>query len=195
MLFDHSQLARTPEDLKEKPEMVQDLVDHEFIIGSAGRTLKELIPGIETGKLYHTLSHGNWSFNHMIAHVLSITGAADVYLTSWTISEQPVKEILRLLDGGVIKDLTCVLDSRVPKQCPNAYQIAQHRFAKLRLCHIHAKLAVVINDDYHITINSSGNLSRNDAIEAYALVESESIARAHAGWITAVYEKSNPFEK
>jgi len=177
------------------PKAAKAKLKQKFVLGSAGDVLNSLIQKIEKDTALHLPSFGNWSFNHMIAHCLKVTGSAKVYLTSWTISEQPVKEILQLLDNGTITELSCLFDSRVPKQCPNAYQIAQHRFADLKLCHIHAKIAVIINDDYQVTINSSANLSRNDAIEAYVVTESLDIAKHNAAWIIEQMNDAYPFKK
>jgi hypothetical protein len=119
----------------------------------------------------------------------------ELFLTSWTISEQPIKEILKHLDSGMITNINCLLDSRVKINCPNAYQIAQHRLANLKLCHIHAKLAVLKGTDLSVTINSSANLSRNQTIEAYVLTESKELADYHSEWILEKLKDSNPFER
>lgn len=164
-------------------------------IGAAGALLSELIPSLNIDEAIHLPSYGNWSFHHMISHVLSLTGPAKVFITSWTISEQPVKELLQLMDGQMITELHILLDSRVKINCPNAYQIAQHRFANMRLCHIHAKLAVIKGEKYSITINSSANLSRNPTIEAYVVTESKAVANFHSKWICEQIEESMPFQK
>lgn len=196
MLFDSGDINKDVQDHEPKtPKTAKSKLKNKFVLGTAGETLQRLLPEIEKDSALHLPSFGNWSFNHMIAHCLSLTGAAKVYLTSWTISEQPVKELLQLLDKGTIAELVCLFDSRVPKQCPNAYQIAQHRFANLKLCHIHAKMAVLINDQYQVTINSSANLSRNDAIESYVVTESLAIAKHHAAWITEQMNDAYPFKK
>lgn len=196
MLFNSSDILKEVADHEPKtPKAAKAKLKNKLVLGTAGETLEKLIPKLEKEEVVHLPSYGNWSFHHMIKHILSLTGAADVYLTSWTISEQPVKELLQLLDNGVIQDLKCLFDSRVPKQCPNAYQIAQHRFAQLKLCHIHAKVAVIINEEYQITINSSANLSRNDAIEAYVITESLVVAKHQAQWITEQLNEAYPFKK
>lgn len=196
MLFDSKDISKEVASHEPKsPKAAKAKLKQRFVLGTAGEVLDQLIPDIEKETSLHLPSFGNWSFNHMIAHCIKLTGAAKLYLTSWTISEQPVKELLQLLDDGMITELVCLLDSRVPKQCPNAYQIAQHRFANLKLCHIHAKMAVLINDQYQVTINSSANLSRNDAIEAYVVTESLGIAKHHAAWITEQMNDAYPFKK
>lgn len=194
MLFSSEDIESTKEE-QLKPSAASAKVVNRFALGKSNDLLPDLIPSLEKDTAIHLPSFGNWSFNHLLAHCLSLTGTAKVYLTSWTISEQPVKEILQLLDGGVIEDLYCLLDSRVKQQCPNAYQIAQHRFANLKLCHIHAKIAVIVNDEWQLTINSSANLSRNPKIEAYVVTESKVIAEHHREWILQQLNNAYPFQK
>lgn len=197
MLFSYKDIESTKEIEKKstQPSAASATVENKFVMGVAGSLLSELIPSLTKGEAIHIPSYGNWSFNHMISHVLKLTGPAKVFLTSWTISEQPVKELLQLLDSGRITELHALLDSRVRINCPNAYQIAQHRFVNMKLCHIHAKLAIIINDDYQITINSSANLSRNPTIECYVITESNAIASFHKGWILEQINESLPFQK
>ena len=195
MLFKTTKSTEQEAEEENLPPLLKIQLQNKLAIGTKQSVLENLLPSIEPNTAIHMPSYANWSFHHLIQYLLQLTGPSKLYLTSWTIAEQPVKDIVRLMDNHTITELHCLLDSRIKINCPNAYQIAQHRIANLKLCHIHAKLAVIINDNFHVVVNSSANLSRNSTIETYVITESIDVANFHKEWILGKIEEANPFEE
>lgn len=155
--------------------------------------LAELIGSIEQDEVIHIATRGNWSTPHLIAFILNQIGPAKVWLTSWSVKEQAVRILLGLADQGLITELHALFDERTKVQCPQAYQLAQNQIADIRLTKIHAKVTVIQNNDWGISIVTSANLTRNPRIERFAICMQKAVAEFDLGWIQQEIDKNKPF--
>ena len=57
----------------------------------------------------------------------------------------------------------------------------------------HAKAAVLINDDFAVSIATSANLTNNPRIEVYVIVDDPDIAEFHKTWIEKGLERGDNF--
>lgn len=155
--------------------------------------LPELIGVIEMDEVIHIATRGNWSTPHLIAFILNQIGPAKVWLTSWSVKEQAVRILLGLADEGLITELHALFDERTKVQCPQAYQLAQNQIVDIRLTKIHAKVSVIMNNDWGISIVTSANLTRNPRIERFAICMQKAVAEFDLGWIQQEIDKKKPF--
>jgi hypothetical protein len=144
--------------------------------------------------LYCMPCHATWSMHHVLAHLLGVIGPARTWLMSWTITEGPVRSIVKLMEDGLITDLRCVFDERVGKYNANALQLARKKFAHIGLTHTHAKCLVLVNDDWAITVLSTANITRNKRIEIYWVSTHRLVAEHHSSWIDHVLAKCQPLD-
>ena len=142
----------------------------------------------------HMASHGRWSMHQLLAHLVKKAGPSDVWLTSWTITENPIRSILQLRDQGLIKQLRCVFDERVAKQNANGAQLAFRNIAAIGLTGIHAKCMVVIGADTWYTVTSTANITRNKRIELYVISRHRATAEFHAHWVDDVLKNCKPWQ-
>lgn len=123
----------------------------------------------------------------MLAHLLTFSGPARVYLTSYAISNTPMQGIVKSIKKGSITDIHMVLDKRVVTECPQAYQFAYSAIAHIKLASIHAKCFVILNDDWGITVMGSANFTEKRRVECYAICTNIDVAEATKNWIMEVY--------
>jgi len=168
--------------------------DARFVLCQKGDSVAEKIGEVEENEVIVIPTRSNWGTTHLIEHLLQQTGPANCWLTSWSVKEQAVRSLLDLCDRGMITELHCLFDERTQIQCPRAYQLAFSQVANIRLTKIHAKVAVIQNKDWGISIVTSANLTRNPRIECYVILTHAIIANYQLEWIQGVIEDSNPFK-
>jgi len=169
-----------------------------FLVGRHGVDLEQLIPALEQGCHYHIPSRAEWSLHHMLQFLLGRVGPARVWVTSWGITQEPLNQVLRMLDSEppVITELNALFDSRVKLQCPQAFQLLIGRTdrVKVRLARNHSKLLVLLTDTWGITVASSANLTQNERLEYYVISTDRALALHNRDWIGLELDDSQPFE-
>jgi hypothetical protein len=178
----------TIDELHQEPSAGAPLMAH----GELGKTFTVMgrkvdvlasLPKLERNTQLHFCTEGKWSSHELLAKLLEITGPADVELTSYSFTEDPVRMLTQYLDSGIIKNLMVLVDKRVKVQNPSAYQLAVANFRYMKLVQIHAKVMIIRNDKYSITVISSANYTRNKRIEVGCITENFEIAMFHQNWI------------
>lgn len=140
--------------------------------------------------LLHCLPcEANWSMHHLLRYLVQLAGPCKVWLTSWTISEAPMRAILQMVDEGMMQAPRCVFDDRVRKQNPNAAQLAFANIAHIGLTGIHAKCMVVIGSKRSFTVCSTANITRNKRRELYWIATDTGVAEFHADWIDGILKE------
>lgn len=138
----------------------------------------------ELPSMLHCLPcEANWSMHHLLRYLLDLAGHSQVWLTSWTISEAPMRAILQMVDQGLMDPPRCVFDDRIAKQNPNAAQLAFANVAHIGLTGIHAKCMVIIGARRSFTVCSTANITRNKRRELYWICTDPLVARFHADWV------------
>lgn len=132
----------------------------------------------------HFCTEGKWSSHEMLAVILARTGPAALSLTSWGLTEDPVRHMAHLMRQGTITSIRMLLDKRIVAHNPQAYQLAQAQFGNgVITANIHAKVMVVRNAQWDIVVITSANMTRNKRIEAGVIMESPEAAEFHENWI------------
>jgi hypothetical protein len=168
---------------------------HQLAVSGKGSiVIKELISSIKPGETIHYASAGAWSSHELLEHLLTITGPAKVYLTTWAMSENPVRTILNLIDKGLITELNCIFDLKVQDRAPKVFQLIKGISSRVRLVHCHAKVFVVENEHWGISNNGSANWTRNPRMEAGVLSADPKIAEFHKSWIMRLIEEQHESE-
>ena len=158
------------------------------------QTCENLIPQIEKDTSIHYVSLTEWSQHELLRHILNKTGAAKVYIATWSMSAPGAIAMIKLCEDQLITELYAILDWRVKVRCPEAHQLAKFNFTKLTLTTCHAKVTVIENENYNISIVTSANYTNNPRIESGVITESKEIADFHKKWIIEVHGNSKPFE-
>jgi hypothetical protein len=155
---------------------------HSFI-RSGGMSLKKFLPVIDLHKVTHYVTRARWSMHDLLRHLLSVSGPSDVYFTTWSITMEPASEIVSLKKAGMINNLNAIVDSRVKHNAPEAYQMLMLNATRLKLAKIHAKVMIVINNDFSFSVVSSQNFTNVKRIEAGIIDPNRNAALEHVEWI------------
>lgn len=129
------------------------------------------------------VTHGAWSAHHLLEKVLLTTGPANVIITTWAITERPLRTIHRLKSQGLIQKLGGLFDRKLSHHNPKAYGFAQEVFDAVILSTCHAKVTLIENKEWAIAINSSANYTVNRRTEVGTIHCSRESMEFHKKWI------------
>ena len=128
------------------------------------RWLTRTIGKIEQGKSLHYYSRGNFNLVRLIVHLLKQTGPADVMMSSYSFSSKSIGQLQQLISRGQITGFRILLDNRVRVMSPKPFQMISASF-DYRCIAVHAKLALIWNADWTITVVTSQNATDNPKLE------------------------------
>jgi len=158
------------------------------VLGKTLEQLKGCIGELEPDQALQYATAGRWSMHQLLTYILNQTGPAAVWLTTWTITEEPMRAILHELRSGRIQELHAVLDYRIERRKPEAFQLASQIITRIKLTKCHAKVLVVQNTEWNVTVLGSANFSKNPRIEAGTIFTDKGSADFHKAWINDVIE-------
>jgi hypothetical protein len=183
-----------------KPKVKYQKQSAEVPAGLQARKIGNKLDMLETaiGDLTHnqTLQYctgGKWSMHDMIRFILSKTGPAKLWMTTWTITEEPLRVLLELIKTGQITELSAVFDYRIAKHKPEAFQFANNIITRIKLTKCHAKVAVIRNDNWNVTVIGSANFSNNPRIEVGVIFTDKDSADFNIKWIEEVIDGKEVF--
>jgi len=149
------------------------------LVRDAEGTARDAIGKLSPGMRIVGITKGQFSMLDVIRAITVQTGPADICISTWTAGLNDVETLGYMYQQGELRSVRLLVDASLPARKPNITR----RFVELlglesiRLTHTHAKLALISNDDWHITIRGSFNLSRNPRFEQFDLDESHDIWR------------------
>lgn len=165
------------------------------IVAREARQLSQLADNLEHEATYQYCTAGAWSLHEQIAAICQKIGPSRLFLTTWTITEEPMRVLFHLINQGLIEELHCIFDYRIEKQKAEAFQLAKVNSSRIKLTKIHAKVAVLVNDQWAVTILGSANLTKNPRIEAGIITTCRETADFHISWIVNEIENGDTFKK
>ncbi len=165
-----------------------DSVTSVFLGGSTEQifienSLKEFISELKPETSQHYVNNKRWSTHDLLRFLLKKTGPADVWFTTWSITTAPASILIELKRSGYIKQLTAIVSNRIKVNCPEALQLLTLNSTRLALAEIHAKVMIIKNESWSITVVGSQNWSKIKRIEAGVIDTSSSAANSHISWI------------
>lgn len=128
--------------------------------------IAQAIPAITQNASIYFWSDARWSSYQLLNHFLQLTGPADVWLTTYGISEMAMRQITLQKQAGNILELNIVFSDEVKRKKPAEVQIAMSIATRYNMYPCHAKIIAIRNASYHVLIVSSMNLNRNNKLEA-----------------------------
>lgn len=168
----------------------QEVAQNRVFFSDDFKKVIEALPVLEPEKIYHLSNDGVWSMHQLVFHIVSLIGKADMYATSWSISEDVIKSIFEGYKSGLLTSVNFLFDYRVKKYRPKAYFFAKSNF-NTRVLSCHAKVTVLMNDKYAVWIVGSANYTRNNRIEVCVLGSDRNTAEFHKNWILHKMNEAN----
>ena len=153
--------SQGPED--SLPHLKRSQISKVFVSDS-DQALTSAIGLLENGKKHHFYSHGNFNLVRLICFLLRQTGPAHLMLTSYSFSRESIEQLQNRVDKGAILSFKVLLDNRVRVMSPLPFQMIAASF-DYRCISVHAKIALIWNDHWKITILTSQNATDNPKLE------------------------------
>lgn len=150
--------------------------DIEVIAGVLERTSQ--LGAINQGIDKHFYSNGAFNLVQLMLYVLKQTGPAHVFLSTYSIAEDSISTLRRYVDDGTILSIRFLIDNRVRSISPKPFAHLIASFPDAYRCtSLHAKVALISNDDWHVSIVGSQNATHNPKLERGIIHTSEDIWR------------------
>ena len=167
----------------------QDQAVNYFRNAKNRKELTKAVGTLQEGKSTYTFSSGKWSSHELLAYVLIQTGPADVWITTWSCTEEPLRMLVKMKQNGMINNIRCLFGDRVPVMSPNAWQLAKYNFTDIKLSHCHAKVQVIRNEQWGVVIMGSANFTINPRWEAGVVCCDKNVADEFAKGIDEAMKK------
>lgn len=119
-----------------------------------------LIPG----ETVHYYSFGNYNLVRLLVYLLRQTGPAHLFMTSYSFSQKSIEQLQKRIERGEILSFRIIVDNRVKSMSPKPFQMLSTCF-DYRCFSIHAKIALIWNDRWKITVITSQNATDNPKME------------------------------
>lgn len=125
----------------------------------------------------------------LIRAALDITGPADVTVATWSSGIRDGESAAWLLNTGAIRAMTWVVDNSFCLRQPEYVRRLRMIFGDdcVIATMIHAKFALIRNDEWSLAFRSSMNLNRNDRFEMWELDDSPAICDWLGGWVDTLF--------
>jgi phosphatidylserine/phosphatidylglycerophosphate/cardiolipin synthase-like enzyme len=128
--------------------------------------IRELVDGVnKVDSLTPFFHKGEWALHEVLPILLQTTGQAEVAIATFSISEDSLRPLFFLMEQGKITNLRMLLDLTVKKHKMDLLGFAAAITPHIRIASNHAKLLLIGNAHYHITLIGSANLNTNARYE------------------------------
>ena len=105
--------------------------------------------------------------HHVLEHCLvDIGGAADVVITTFSISEEFIRKMFVLKKRNLIRKATLVADRKAMRKLLNLLHFVNNTFDEVYLCDTHAKVLLLTTATHQVSITTSQNQTRGNRYEA-----------------------------
>ena len=151
--------SRKPMKLSDYPYDAMFPKNIDFV-GEPWDILSKHIGRIEHGGIYNLWTFGRYCMTDIINHLLRITGPADVTATTWSLNTDSVQTMLNRRKDGLLTSFRMWIDPRVRRANPEPLRLLKQNFDTV-IAPIHAKVALISNKDWKISVSGSMNFTSN----------------------------------
>lgn len=120
--------------------------------------------GLEQNRQLHFWSYGNFNMMRLVFWILEQTGPSEILMCTYSISPKSLQSVIRRREEGLIKNIRFLVDSRVRSLSPKPFDMMVRSF-DYRCISIHAKVALIWNNHWKVTVVSSQNATDNPKME------------------------------
>lgn len=132
---------------------------------------------------------GQFSFVDLIQAVLQKTGPANLTLSTWAASVADLGRISLFYDDGMILSPRFLLDGAFESYNKESAIQLREKFGDeaIRIVPNHSKFAIIRNDDWAVTIQTSMNLNQNKRLESFSLTECPEFCDVYAEIVCEIW--------
>jgi len=156
----------------------------------ADKEIEKYIPELKTKMVYPFWSNGRWTLHDLLSYILNKTGPAKVNLSTFSISEVALRSLYNEINQGNIKELNCLFDYTIQKTKLDILYFIFNFAKEIKLAKNHAKLILIENKKWNISIVGSANLSPNPRYETGVILTDPLIYNKYLKFFMATMEES-----
>ena len=112
----------------------------------------------------HFYSFGNFNLVRLIMYIIKQTGPVNLCMTSYSFSNKSIQQLQRHIETDQLISFKLILDNRVRSISPKPFQMIASCF-NYRCTSVHAKIALLWNDVWKLSIVTSQNATDNPKME------------------------------
>ncbi len=154
-----------------------------FVRAKSHELMIKIFGQIKSNNTIQFCTAGEFSTHQLLQYLLTFTGPANVYLSTWTLKEEPARVLYFLKKTGKIKQLNCVFDYRIRTLDAKHFDFLEKIIDKYALTKCHAKVLSIEGESMSIAVISSANMSNNPRIEAGYISCTITSMEFHKEWI------------
>jgi len=159
-------------------------------LSSFGREeIREMLSRLKPDLQLHYLAR-MYNAHDIFADLVRLSGPASVKIISYSITEFPLRIRSQFLEKKIITQLDFLLDFTVSRT-PALKQFAQNFANRVKFTDIHSKIVLIENENWHITLISSANFTRNNRFENGIISASEELHRQYCTWFEKLFENAS----
>lgn len=122
----------------------------------------KLVPGRDK----HFYSSGAFNLIQLIFYILKQTGPAHLFLTTYSISMDSINALRRKVETNELLSVRFLIDNRVRSISPKPFDYLVTTFPDSYRClALHAKVVLLYNENWKITVVGSQNATHNPKLE------------------------------
>ena len=133
-------------------------------IADKDMNLSKAIGQIIAGKDTHYYSWGNFNLVRLIIYLIRQTGAVHCLMTSYSFSQTSIEQLQNRIEKRDLLSFRVIIDNRVKTMSPKPFQMLMQSF-EYRCTSVHAKVALLWNDKWKLSIVTSQNATDNPKLE------------------------------
>lgn len=118
------------------------------------------------GKDKHFYSSGAFNLIQLLFYILKQIGPAHLFLTTYSISMDSIAALRRKIEASELLSVRFLIDNRVRSISPKPFDYLVTSFPGCHRClALHAKVALLYNENWKITVVGSQNATHNPKLE------------------------------
>lgn len=137
---------------------------------------KEPYPEVFQNRWQPFFINGTFSLHELVQHFVNQIEPCNIYISSFSLSEESVRSLFNLCESGKIKSLKLLLDERVKKDKLGMLLFASEITPEIYIAKNHSKVVVIKNEKWSLTILGSANFTVNTRYESGVICSIENIA-------------------
>jgi hypothetical protein len=158
---------------------------------SDNRSLKSVMDLFAPGCLVWWVSDGDWSMHELLMALIEKTGPAHVSISSYAMGETPARILAQLKQQRAILSLSCVLDDRIDVRSAGSLQLIKSICDEINLLKTHAKVTLLMNEHWQVTVVGSANYTENKRFETGIITTDQSAYEFNNTWIRKALKDGN----
>lgn len=163
-------------------EAVKSLEAQKFVNLESAKLLGQYIP--EHVGSYFFVSNGKVSSYQIMNYFLDkFNEPATVHITTWGFTELALRQLANRKNAGQIKALYFVFSDQVKVNKANEYQLATSIATGFKKHPCHAKIYLIKTANHCVSIVTSGNLNRNNKLEAGTISFDKNVNQGLANYL------------